>query len=107
MESNLMVRCHLTNRLEVVMTLSTPSSPKPVPARKMPPTTTLEVTTPSARRSSTWSSTECASSPTSAPDFKDSSSFTLLLMERLSVDYGKKSKLEFAIYPAPQVSTAV
>ena len=26
---------------------------------------------------------------------------------RLSVDYGKKSKLEFAIYPAPQVSTAV
>jgi len=25
-------------------------------------------------------------------------------MERLSVDYGKKSKLEFAIYPAPQVS---
>lgn len=28
-------------------------------------------------------------------------------MERLSVDYGKKSKLQFAIYPAPQVSTAV
>jgi tubulin alpha len=28
-------------------------------------------------------------------------------MERLSVDYGKKSKLEFAIYPAPQMSTAV
>lgn len=28
-------------------------------------------------------------------------------MERLSQDYGKKSKLEFAIYPAPQVSTAV
>lgn len=25
-------------------------------------------------------------------------------MERLSVDYGKKSKLEFSIYPAPQVS---
>ena len=25
----------------------------------------------------------------------------------MSVDYGKKSKLEFAIYPAPQVSTAV
>ncbi|KAJ8371534.1 hypothetical protein AAFF_G00307710 [Aldrovandia affinis] len=35
------------------------------------------------------------------------SGFTCLLMERLSVDYGKKSKLEFAIYPAPQVSTAV
>ncbi len=28
-------------------------------------------------------------------------------MERLSVDYGKKSKLEFAVYPAPQISTAV
>ena len=32
------------------------------------------------------------------------SGFTSLLMERLSVDYGKKSKLEFAIYPAPQVT---
>ena len=31
------------------------------------------------------------------------SGFTSLLLERLSVDYGKKSKLEFAIYPAPQV----
>ena len=28
-------------------------------------------------------------------------------MERLSVDYGKKSKLEFPIYPAPQVATAI
>ncbi len=28
-------------------------------------------------------------------------------MERLSLDYGKKAKLEFAVYPAPQVSTAV
>jgi len=35
------------------------------------------------------------------------SGFTSLLMERLSVDYGKKAKLEFAIYPAPRVSTAV
>ncbi|KAK2119266.1 Tubulin alpha-4A chain [Saguinus oedipus] len=35
------------------------------------------------------------------------SGFTSLLMERLSVDYGKKSKLEFSIYPAPQVSRAV
>lgn len=34
------------------------------------------------------------------------SGFTSLLMERLSVDYGKKSKLEFSIYPAPQVSTS-
>ena len=28
-------------------------------------------------------------------------------MERLSVEYAKKSKLEFSVYPAPQVSTAV
>ncbi|KAJ1530734.1 hypothetical protein ONE63_005590 [Megalurothrips usitatus] len=35
------------------------------------------------------------------------SGFTALLMERLSMDYGKKSKLQFSIYPAPQVSTAV
>lgn len=28
-------------------------------------------------------------------------------MERLTVDYGKKSKLEFSVYPAPQVSTSV
>src|SRR5206468_6199592 len=35
------------------------------------------------------------------------SGFTSLLMERLSNEYGKKSKLEFAVYPAPQVSTAV
>jgi len=33
------------------------------------------------------------------------SGFSSLLMERLSVDYGKKSKLEFAVYPAPQVRT--
>merc|ERR1712130_7745 len=30
-----------------------------------------------------------------------------LLLERLSVDYGKKSKLSFCVTPAPQVSTAV
>lgn len=35
------------------------------------------------------------------------SGFASLLMERLSVDYGKKSKLEFAVYPAPQVSNIV
>ncbi|CAO2593121.1 Tubulin alpha chain, partial [Lemmus lemmus] len=35
------------------------------------------------------------------------SGFTSLLMERLSVDYGKKSKLEFPTYPAPQVSITV
>lgn len=33
------------------------------------------------------------------------SGFTSLMMERLSVIYGKKSKLEFSIYPAPQIST--
>jgi tubulin alpha len=30
-----------------------------------------------------------------------------LLLERLSADYGKKSKLGFTVYPSPQVSTAV
>ncbi|KAG7173226.1 tubulin alpha-1C chain-like isoform X1 [Homarus americanus] len=35
------------------------------------------------------------------------SGFGSLLMEHLSIDYGKKSKLCFSIYPAPQVSTAV
>ncbi|KAK2153559.1 hypothetical protein NP493_2296g00006 [Ridgeia piscesae] len=28
-------------------------------------------------------------------------------MERLSVDYGKKSKLEFALYPAPQIVSSI
>ncbi|CAK9304871.1 unnamed protein product [Gordionus sp. m RMFG-2023] len=35
------------------------------------------------------------------------SGFTSLLMERLSVEYGKKAKLEFSVYPAPHISTAV
>merc|ERR1711993_157535 len=35
------------------------------------------------------------------------SGFTSLLMERLSVDYGKKSKLEFTVWACPQVATAV
>ena len=30
--------------------------------------------------------------------------FGSLIMERLSMDYGKKSKLCFSIYPAPQVT---
>jgi tubulin alpha len=30
-----------------------------------------------------------------------------LLLERLSVDYGKKSKLGFTVFPSPQVSTTV
>ncbi len=33
------------------------------------------------------------------------SGFTSLLMERLSIEYNKKSKLGFSIYPAPQVAT--
>src|SRR5665213_809097 len=35
------------------------------------------------------------------------SGFGSLLLERLSADYGKKSKLDFCIYPSPEVSTAV
>jgi len=35
------------------------------------------------------------------------SGFGALLLERLSTDYGKKCKLEFAVYPAPRVSTSV
>ena len=31
------------------------------------------------------------------------SGFTSLLVDHLSIDYGKKAKLEFAVYPAPQV----
>jgi len=33
--------------------------------------------------------------------------FTSLLMERLSMEFGKKTKLEFAIYPSPQLSSSV
>jgi len=35
------------------------------------------------------------------------SGFGSLLLERLSIDYGKKSKVEFAVFPSPSVSTAV
>ena len=35
------------------------------------------------------------------------SGFGSLLMERLSIEYGKKSKLCFSIYPAPHVATAI
>ena len=35
------------------------------------------------------------------------SGFASLLMERLSMEYSKKSRLGFSIYPAPQVSTAI
>jgi len=35
------------------------------------------------------------------------SGFGSLLLERLSADYGKKSKLDFCVYPSPKISTAV
>jgi tubulin alpha len=35
------------------------------------------------------------------------SGFASLLLDRLAADYGKKSKLDFCVYPSPQVSTAV
>ncbi len=35
------------------------------------------------------------------------SGFTSMLMEKLSLEYQKKSKLEFAVYPSPKISTAV
>jgi tubulin alpha len=35
------------------------------------------------------------------------SGFTSLLMQRLTTDYGSKSKLQFGVYPAPQISSAV
>jgi tubulin alpha len=35
------------------------------------------------------------------------SGFGSLLLERLSIDYSKKSKLDFCVYPSPQVSSAV
>nr|KAG5713585.1 hypothetical protein BaRGS_024633 [Batillaria attramentaria] len=37
----------------------------------------------------------------------EGSGFASLLAERLSVDFGKKSKLEVTIYPAPQMATSV
>ena len=35
------------------------------------------------------------------------SGFATLLQERLSVEFPKKVKLDYAVYPAPQTSTAV
>uniref|UniRef100_A0A1A9WTM7 Tubulin alpha chain n=1 Tax=Glossina brevipalpis TaxID=37001 RepID=A0A1A9WTM7_9MUSC len=35
------------------------------------------------------------------------SGFTSLLIQRLSSDYSKKCKLDFAVYPSPKISTAV
>ena len=57
-------------------------------------------------------SSPCASNPQGFLVFHafgggTGSGFASLLLERLSVDYGKKSKLGFSIYPAPQVSTCL
>ncbi|KAL6059486.1 structural constituent of cytoskeleton [Balamuthia mandrillaris] len=35
------------------------------------------------------------------------SGFGSLLLEKLSIDYGKKSKLDFCVFPSPQISTSV
>jgi tubulin alpha len=35
------------------------------------------------------------------------SGFGALLLEQLSIDYGKKSKLDFCMFPSPQISTSV
>jgi tubulin alpha len=35
------------------------------------------------------------------------SGFDALLLERLSADYGKESKLEFSIYPAPKLGNSI
>ncbi|KAM0672195.1 alpha tubulin [Ordospora colligata] len=35
------------------------------------------------------------------------SGFASLMMDRLASEYGKKSKLEFSVYPAPKIATAV
>merc|ERR1719361_2657582 len=35
------------------------------------------------------------------------SGFSSLLMEQLSVDFPKKAKLAFSIYPAPEIATAI
>lgn len=35
------------------------------------------------------------------------SGFGALILERLSMDYGKKSKLEFSVYPAPTLANSI
>jgi len=35
------------------------------------------------------------------------SGFSALLLERLAIEYGKKPKLDFCVYPSPQISTSV
>ena len=88
------------------------------PVKKTQPTITLVVTTPLAKNWLIKWWTESENWPINVLVFKGflifrsfgggtGSGFASLLMERLSVNYGKKSKLEFSIYPAPQIATAV
>merc|ERR1712142_1335587 len=64
-------------KFELELTVNSSILNNSSPAKKMRPTTTLAVITPSARRSSTWSSTASGSWLINAPVFKDSSSSTL------------------------------
>lgn len=86
--------------------------------RRMPPTISPEVITPLVRKSSIFALDrirKLADNCTGLQGFLmfhsvgggTGSGLGSLLLERLSVDYGKKSKLGFTIYPSPQVSTAV
>lgn len=84
--------------------------------KRMLPITMPEVTTPLASEisDSSWSKSKLAEQCTGLQGFGFSQLWwgnwfwvTFLLMECLSINYGKKSKLEFSIYPAFQLSTAV
>lgn len=46
-------------------------------------------------------------SPTEACGGGTGSGLGCLMLERLSVDYGKKSKISFTVWCCPQVATAV
>ena len=35
------------------------------------------------------------------------SGFTSLFLDKLSMEYGKKAKIGFSIYPSPRISTAI
>merc|ERR1712136_77363 len=128
MVSSLMVKCHLTKLSEVEMIPSTPSSVKLV-LENMYRELFLSTLNQLLSMKSVLEYTvgkemidqvlDCirklADACTGLQGFLIFHSFgggtgsglTSLLMERLSVDYGKKSKLEFSVYPAPQISSAV
>merc|ERR1712083_1113912 len=85
--------------------------------KKTLPTTSPEDITPLVRKSSISASTESESLPINALVSKVSSPSTpcggtgsglgSLLLERLSVDYGKKSKICYTVFPSPKIATAV